>query len=205
MHQVRQYGFTLIELMVALAVAVVLAMLAVPNFRDLLDKSRLRGATDDVVNLLNVARSNAIKLGKNVNVSVNTTTWCAGAVDADPTDSHTIGNPLPLSAAPCDCAATTVACIVGGQNMLVASSAYSGATLSSVDNAIKYTSGAAGEGLTFDAKFGSIDLSSLPGTPLLKVTSPTGRYSTQISVSPLGQTYVCVPSGSPFVSGYPSC
>ena len=115
----RQGGFTVVELMITLAVAVILAALAVPSFRDLIDKSRLRGATDDIVNLLNVSRANAVKLGKQVNVSIDSSNWCAGAVDADRTGAITPGNAIP-SASACDCTASTVACTVAGQNALVA-------------------------------------------------------------------------------------
>ncbi len=59
-------------------------------------------------------------------------------------------------------------------------------------------------GITFNAKFGALDLASTQPTSLT-VTSPSGTYSTQITVSPLGQPYVCVPVGAQFVSGYPSC
>ena len=76
-----QSGFTLIELMVTLTVAAILMALAAPTFSDLLEKSRLRGATDDIVNLLNTSRSSAVKLARQINVSVSgTTSWCAGAI-----------------------------------------------------------------------------------------------------------------------------
>jgi len=165
-----------------------------------MDKSRLRGATDDIVTLLNAARLNAVKLQRDVNVSINASGWCAGAVAAgDPV----VGDPVP-SATACDCTASTATCVVGGRNSLVSSASYSGATISSINSAIAYTSGAAGEGLTFNSKAGSLDLSSLPTGTLVTVTSPNGKYSTQISISPLGQTYVCV-LNSKFVSGYQSC
>jgi type IV fimbrial biogenesis protein FimT len=201
MRDRRQSGFTLVELMITMVVLVVLVTLALPSFRDLIDKSRLRGATDDIVNLLNMARASAVKLQRDVNVSINSSGWCAGAVAAgDPAD---VGEPVP-SATACDCTASTVACLVGGQNSLVSSTNYSGATISGVNSAIAYGTGAAGEGITFNSKAGALDLGSLPTGALVTVTSPNGKYQTQITVSPLGQTYVCVPN-SKFVSGYPSC
>ncbi|MGH8121899.1 MAG: pilus assembly FimT family protein [Rudaea sp.] len=201
MQPKSQSGFTMIELMVTLTVAAVLMVLAVPSFSDLLQKSKLRGATDDIVNLLNTSRANAVKLERDVNVSVQgTATWCAGAVSAN--DPANVGDPVPAATA-CDCTATTVACLVGGQNALVSSADYGGVTISSVASAITYGTG----GVTFDKKFGAMDLSLAPSTTtsVVTVTSSSGKYSTNIFLYPLGQTYVCVPSISPFVSGYPSC
>ena len=79
----RQYqsGFTLVELMIAVAVMVILAMLAVPSFTTYMEKSRLRGAADDVVNLIAQARQAGVKYDRDVNLAVegNGNVWCLGA------------------------------------------------------------------------------------------------------------------------------
>lgn len=201
----QQSGFTVIELMITLAVAVILIALAAPSFRDLMDKSRLRGATDDIVNLLNVARASAVKLGHNVNVAINETSgWCAGAISA--TNPGTPGQAVAAVTA-CDCNNAST-CLVGDQQLTLSYSSYASGsnnvTLTSVDSTIEST-GAGNSGITFTSKFGALDLSSaLPGSPLLELTSPLGKYSTRITVSALGQPYVCS-TGGKFISGYPSC
>jgi hypothetical protein len=68
-----------------------------------------------------------------------------------------------------------------------------------VDSKIAYSNG-----LTFNSKFGGLDLSNLPTGALVTVISPTQKYSTQITVSPLGQVNACSVGGK-FISGYPSC
>ncbi len=56
-----QRGFTLMELMVVLAVAAVIMGLAVPNFSLYIRNSRLTGAANDLLTSVTLARSEAIK------------------------------------------------------------------------------------------------------------------------------------------------
>lgn len=62
-------GFTLIELMVSVAVAAVLLGIAVPNFSSIIVSNRLTTYANDLVTALNLARSEAIKRGVQITVS----------------------------------------------------------------------------------------------------------------------------------------
>jgi type IV fimbrial biogenesis protein FimT len=57
----QQQGFTLMELMVALAVAGIILGIAVPNFRDFMRNSRLTSASNDLIASVNLARTEAVK------------------------------------------------------------------------------------------------------------------------------------------------
>jgi type IV fimbrial biogenesis protein FimT len=68
------HGFTAIELMIVVAIVAVLAALAGPSFRDLMDGFRVRAATEEITNSIYLARSEAIKRGGLVSVRKNCAT-----------------------------------------------------------------------------------------------------------------------------------
>ncbi len=68
MNQRTGKGFTLIELMVTLAVAAILLTVGVPSFRATVENNRLTIAANELVSALNLARSEAIKRGVRVTV-----------------------------------------------------------------------------------------------------------------------------------------
>lgn len=54
-------GFTVLELMIALAIGAIIITLAVPSFKASLDNQRMTNATNELVMSLNLAKSEAIK------------------------------------------------------------------------------------------------------------------------------------------------
>jgi type IV fimbrial biogenesis protein FimT len=66
----RYRGFTLVELMVTLAVLAILITVGIPAFGDLVRNNRVTSQTNELVTALNIARSEAVKRGRNVQVVV---------------------------------------------------------------------------------------------------------------------------------------
>ena len=64
----RNLGFTLVELMVALAVLVILISIAIPSFMNIIQNSRSAALANSIVIALNVARSEAVKRNALVNL-----------------------------------------------------------------------------------------------------------------------------------------
>lgn len=79
----RAAGFTLVELMITLAVAAVVLAIAVPNFTGLVNASRLTSQANELVTGLQLARSEAVRLNRQV-------TFCGGA-DAAATTCNASG------------------------------------------------------------------------------------------------------------------
>ena len=62
-------GFTLIELMITLAVAAILITAALPSFNEFIKNNRLTTQANNFIATLNLARSEAIKRGASINIS----------------------------------------------------------------------------------------------------------------------------------------
>lgn len=64
----KNSGFTLLELMITIALAAILLSVGVPSFNGLIKDSRLTVGNNDLVTAFNLARSEAIKRGLRVTV-----------------------------------------------------------------------------------------------------------------------------------------
>ena len=60
----------MLELMVTIAVLAILVTVGVPNFRDLIQNNRVTTQANELVTALNLARTEAVKRGRNVQVEV---------------------------------------------------------------------------------------------------------------------------------------
>ena len=64
----RNSGFTLVELIVTLAIASILFGFAAPNFQEMILNNRIRSDTDELASILILARSEAVKRKTNVRI-----------------------------------------------------------------------------------------------------------------------------------------
>ncbi len=76
-HSPRIDGFGLVELIVTIAIAAILAAIALPSFRELMVRMNTTAITNDLVGALNTARVEAVKRGIPVAV-VSNGNWTDG-------------------------------------------------------------------------------------------------------------------------------
>ncbi|RQO82050.1 GspH/FimT family pseudopilin [Acidovorax sp. FJL06] len=77
-------GFTAIELLVTVAIIAVLAALAAPSFTPIIERWRVRDATESLTTALYFARSEAIKLGGNIIIAKNSSdSGCTSSGNTD--------------------------------------------------------------------------------------------------------------------------
>ncbi len=76
----RNKGFTLVEIMLALAVMGILVTLAIPNFRSWIQSSQIRTAAESVQNGLQLARAEAAHRNTLVSFSLNGNDWSVDVI-----------------------------------------------------------------------------------------------------------------------------
>lgn len=187
-QKTRESGFTLIELMVTLAVLAIVLAAAVPSFSDFFDKYRLRGAADGIISLISNARAEAVKTGVDVNIAFNgsSAAWCVGA-NAGTAPAN---GAAATAATACDCTDASK-CLVSGQHTAIDVGAYPDVTIGVLPDAF-----------VFDSKLGTI----VPlGDSAVTLTSPKGKYDLAVKVNALGQAQLCRPSDKPVIAGVAVC
>ena len=71
-------GFTLIELMVTLAVAAILLSVGVPSFQYILQSNRVSTQTNELITGISAARSEAVRRNQDVRLTPNNGDWEQG-------------------------------------------------------------------------------------------------------------------------------
>ena len=155
----RRAGFTLIELMITLAVLGVLAAIAAPSFSEVLERRKLNGAGEALFANLVFAKTEAIKRNTPVRISFvgNGATWCYG---------------LAINAG-CDCSDNVPACTIDGITKITNQDDYSGVSV-----AASSTFGGSSTSFTplrGAANAGHLQFSIASGAQLRIVVSSFGR------------------------------
>lgn len=192
-------GFTLIELMITLAVVAVLLALGSPAMGNLFDQQRLKSASEQIYGDLQLARSEAI--ARNLPVRVNfaasgTASWSYGISDVDNCDLTVTDA---TDAAACTLVVDDGDLSVHGIEGAVDTSDKVLQRFTSDDHqnvALARSGFTNGNQITFDPSNGT----AIGNSGDLLLTSPAGGQLL-VRVGPLGLVRICSPDGS--VNGYP--
>jgi type IV fimbrial biogenesis protein FimT len=127
----NQNGFTLIELMITLAVLSILLGVGIPSFQDFIRNNRVTAQANELLSAMQVARSESIKRGMTTTVCAssnqatcsNSTNWATGWISfADLNMNDTLdagtGNCLPDE----DCMIRTSGALTGSNTLTAAAS-----------------------------------------------------------------------------------
>jgi type IV fimbrial biogenesis protein FimT len=188
-------GFTLIELMIGVAVLAIIMSLALPSYRSIIEKRQVTRGAEQLGAFLSAVQIEAVKRSENITVSYKMTdseTWCIG---------------IASGTAACDCTGTdiTKACKISGEDQV---RVINGDSLSypGIMNDMSDLSG--DEYFVFDPARGLVyadsSLSDYDSAEL-KLLSDNDTYALNVQISQTGRIKLCSDSSAKHVPGYDVC
>lgn len=168
-------GFSLIEMLIAIAVVAIILTIGMPSFKAMFDGNKLKGGSDALYFMLNLAKTESIKRNANIYLAVQSgENWCVGITENQ--------------ASNCDC---NIKGMTNGCDITsVSSLSFKNLTLNSV---IPTSASPA----TFDSVRGAFT----PADKLFTLQSDSGT-SVQLRINMLGSVRMCGVNG---VLGLYSC
>lgn len=184
----RQRGFSLIELMVALVILVLLVLAAVPSIGTWLDNTRIRNQADSIMGGLQAARAEAVRTNQSVSFWLVGSTSAPGALDDTCALSSTSASWVVSVASPATHCATWQ---TTSPAKIFASRAMGGDNARVAVDAKQSDGTTAGTTVTFNG-FGRVANSA----PIAKIDlGGTGSVrSLRVVVSPTGSVGMCDPA-----------
>lgn len=189
----HQCGFTIVEMLITIAVLAILLALAVPSMTDFYDRKRLISQTEAITNLLQLARSESIKHPSSATASLVSATfkpaapWFVGLAN---------GTAACTNAITCVTTEGTSAAVT----RYVAATECTGCTLTIHEDTPTGTAVTTPVVMVFDLR-GTVTTATTHDY-YFTLTSPRGKQLS-MNVSKIGRISICSPSGS--VASYPSC
>ena len=186
-------GFTVIELMISIAVLAIITSLALPSYRTILEKRQVTSGAEQLGAFLSLAQLESVKRNQfvAVNYANNGGEWCLGMRAGD------------TAAVDCDCTVTDVssnqACELDDGTLKV----FTSSALNYPDVLQAADVGGADDTLVYDPVRGLIQDAE---TAKLQLLSDDGSYALDVEVSPTGRVKICSNNvANKDVPGYKEC
>lgn len=179
-HRKNASGFTLIELIITIAVLAIVATYGFTAMTTSSDKRKIKGVTQLIHQDLRFARSEAIKRNQEVTVAFQDPTadgsqWCYG---------------LSLGTAACNCNTTPAGCSIDGTVHVRSYLKYEGVTLSDVSTG--------DDAITFDPLHGEAETATISFVSDRDVEA-------HVETTLLGRVRVCSPTSATNKYGFNAC
>jgi len=197
-------GFTLIELVIVIVIVAIGIALAVPSFRNVVEKRRLSYAAEEISTLLTFAQSSAVKHNSDVIVNLRHTdhdTWCIGAT---------------LGTVACNCTETdntqATFCDIEG----VARRLDQAVVLPNTDYDLLHQMSVNGSAISNDTFVFDPVRGTVAGLDAINIqlhshqgsdgTAGSRNYQLEVDVMPTGRVSICTQSGQKHrLKQYPNC
>jgi type IV fimbrial biogenesis protein FimT len=183
----RHRGFSMIELMMSVVLIAISAALAIPSYRDMVEKRQVTHGAEQIASFINLAQGAAMKNNEVITVSWSRTDsddWCVGAVSGDTA---------------CNCTVTDTSsdsyCQIGTKGFVIDNS-------SSKDRDILHSIGGDGS-YAFDPVRGL--MVDLDDSMNMELRSHSGDFRLNLVVNNTGRVILCSDSADHAVPGYEVC
>ena len=181
MKRAASQGFTLVELMIVVAIIAILTILAIPNFVEWMQNSKTRTTADSIQNGLRYAQSQAITLNRQTTFAATASGWTVDYI-ANSAAASEDTQPHPLQVSPAGLFDNTAIAPGAGDPAVIAFSSL-GRTLGGATAAGPFAVLAANASFT--------------------VSNPKGTRSLKVFVTPAGKVNMCDPGKTYNISTAP--
>jgi type IV fimbrial biogenesis protein FimT len=183
----RHRGFSLVEIMMSLVLVAIGLALALPSYRDMVEKRQVTNGAEQLASFINTAQGVAMKTNQVVTVSYSRTAddeWCVGATEG--TD-------------PCDCtgADSSAVCEIASQPFILNNG-------HAADRDLVLAMGASDSGsYSFDPVRGFAP--DLDGNLTMELRSPSDDFRLNLVVNSTGRVVLCSGDSARSIPGYGAC
>ena len=185
----RTRGFSLVELLMSVLLLAIGAAVALPSYRDMVEKRQVTNGAEQLASFVNIAQGTAMKLNRVVTVSwshTDSNDWCIGAIDSETA---------------CDCTVTTWS---SDSYCKIASDTYKlSDDIATERGLVHQIVGGDDSAYAFDPVRGLF--TDLDDTLTMELRSRSGDYRLNLVVNNAGRVTVCSPAEEYAIPGYKEC